>query len=181
MKTPTNCRMVKVVASVLALLMIGFVNLAQAATASPAFDHSRTGFVLKDVHLTLKCEQCHVDGIFKNTPKDCAGCHTTGTRVSAKPKPINHVPTTAACDTCHISFATFLVKSFNHVGITGGCATCHNGQSFGVMSKPVTHIPTNLPCESCHRNTSTFLSWTMDHTGITSGCASCHTVSFPGW
>lgn len=180
MKTSTYCRMFKVVASMLALLTIGFVNLAQAADAGPAFDHSRTGFILRDVHRTLKCEQCHIDGIFKNTPKDCAGCHATGTRVSAKPKPINHVPTTAACDTCHISATTFLVKSFSHVGITGGCSTCHNGQSLGVMSKPAAHIPTNLPCESCHKNTSTFLSWTMDHTGITSGCASCHTGQFPG-
>ncbi len=68
MNTPTNSKMIKMAASVLALLMIGFVNLAQAASAGPAFDHSKTGFVLKDVHLTLKCEQCHVDGIFKNTP-----------------------------------------------------------------------------------------------------------------
>ena len=180
MKTPTYCRMVKVVASVLALLTIGFVNLAQAADASPAFDHSRTGFILKDVHRTLKCEQCHIDGIFKNTPKDCAGCHATGTRVSAMPKPINHVPTTAACDTCHISATTFLVKSYDHVGITGGCSTCHNGQSLGVLSKPSNHFPTNLPCETCHRSTSTFLSWSMDHTGITTGCSSCHQGQFVG-
>ena len=68
---------------------------AQPVAGAPPFDHSKTGFLLRDVHDTLKCEQCHVDGIFKNTPKVCSGCHATGTRVAAKPKPINHVPTTA--------------------------------------------------------------------------------------
>lgn len=84
MKTLTiNNKMLQIVAAMLVVLMVGFSHLAQAAQTSPAFDHSRTGFLLKDVHTTLKCEQCHVDGIFKNTPKDCAGCHTTGSRVGA--------------------------------------------------------------------------------------------------
>lgn len=185
MNTPTNSKMIKMAASVLALLMIGFVNLAQAAglVTGTTFDHSKTAFILKDVHATLKCEQCHVDGIFKNTPKDCAGCHTTGTRVGAKPKPINHVQTILACDTCHLSAANFLVKTFNHVTITGGCDTCHNGQSLGVVSKAATHFPTSQPCELCHTNTSTFLSWQMGaagHVGITTGCAACHQGQFPG-
>lgn len=177
MKTLTiNNKMIQVATAMLMVLMMALSLHAQAANTknSPAFDHSRTGFLLKDVHATLKCEQCHVDGIFKNTPKDCAGCHTTGTRVGAKPRPINHVPTASACDTCHISAANFLVKSYNHVGITGGCSTCHNGQSLGVVSKPANHFPTQQPCEACHTNTSTFLSWRMDHTGITSGCNACH-------
>ena len=181
MKTSTtNNKIVGIAATLLMALMLSFSLLSSAAQTDPAkapFDHTKTGFVLKDVHKTLKCEQCHVDGIFKNTPKDCAGCHATGTRVGAKPKPLNHVPTmpaNAPCDTCHTSAANFLVRSFNHVGITGGCATCHNGQSLGMKSKPLTHFPTLLPCESCHTNTSTFLSWRMDHTGITTGCSSCH-------
>jgi hypothetical protein len=184
MKTLTiNNKMLQIVAGMLVVLMVGFSHLAQAAQTSPAFDHSRTGFLLKDVHTTLKCEQCHVDGIFKNTPKDCAGCHTTGSRVGAKPRPINHVPTSSACDTCHISAANFLVKSYNHMGITGGCSTCHNGQSLGVLSKPVTHFPTTQPCELCHTNTTSFLSWQMGaagHVGITTGCAQCHQGQFPG-
>lgn len=178
MNTPTNSKMIKMAASVLALLMIGFVNLAQAAglVSGSTFDHSKTAFILKDVHATLKCEQCHVDGIFKNTPKDCAGCHTTGTRVGAKPKPLNHVPTNLACDTCHISAANFLVKSFNHVSVIGDCATCHNGQSLGVLSKSTNHFPTQAPCEYCHKNTSTFLSYQVDHlaNGFIGNCFICH-------
>jgi hypothetical protein len=146
----------------------------QADGTQAPFNHAKTGFVLQDVHATLKCEQCHINGIFKNTPKLCSECHAIGTRVSAKPKPINHVPTTSECNTCHISAANFLVKSFKHIGITGGCNTCHNGQSLGVISKPASHFPTLLPCETCHNNTTSFTLWQMNHNGITSGCASCH-------
>jgi hypothetical protein len=173
-------------------LIAGFASLSYSAqpdtSSTPpskaniktAPDHSRTGFVLRDIHATLKCEQCHVEGIFKNTPKNCSGCHATGTRVGSKPKPVNHVPTAAECDTCHTSAANFLVRSYKHIGITGNCITCHNNQSLGVISKPMTHFPTLMPCETCHTNTSTFLSWRMDHSGISSGCYMCHGGPQPG-
>ncbi len=174
----------KVVARVLYILLGVMCSslLAQAetvpVTGSVPFNHTQTGFVLRDIHTTLKCEQCHVGGVFKGTPKECAGCHTIGSRVGATPKPINHVQTTFSCDTCHVSPTSFLVKSFQHFGIVNGCATCHSdtsNQSIGVVKiNRATHIATFLPCENCHINTSTFLSARMDHTGITSGCASCH-------
>jgi hypothetical protein len=170
----------KIVAVILACLTFWFAPVVQAESAAVPFDHNKTGFVLRDVHTTLRCEQCHVDGIFKNTPKDCAGCHAVGTRVNATPKPVNHVSTNSSCDTCHVSATTFQVKSFKHIGITNGCSSCHNGQSLGVVSKPASHFPTLLPCENCHTNTNTFTSWKMDHTGLTTGCASCHSGQFPG-
>lgn len=168
--------------AILAFMMIWFSPIIHAQTVSSTvpFDHTKTGFVLRDVHTTLKCEQCHVDGIFKNTPRDCAGCHSVGSRVGATPKPVNHVATTSPCDTCHVSATTFQVKSFKHLGVTSGCSSCHNGQSLGVVSKPANHFPTLLPCENCHTNTNTFTSWKMDHTGLTTGCASCHTGQFVG-
>jgi len=169
-------KIIEITSAVLLCTMFCFAPIAQAEPVPNAltFDHMKTGFILKGVHTTLRCEQCHVDGIFKNTTKDCAGCHSVGSRVGATPKPVNHVQTTSSCDTCHISATSFLVKSFIHVGITSGCASCHNGQSLGVVSKSATHFPTLLPCESCHTNTNTFTSARMDHTGITSNCALCH-------
>lgn len=162
------------------VMSFALLVLGGTASGAPAFDHTKTGFLLRDVHATLKCEQCHVDGIFKNTPKDCAGCHSIGSRVGATPKPVNHVQTTSPCDTCHTSPTSFLVKSFKHIGITSGCSFCHNRQSAGVVSKPAHHFPTLLPCETCHTSTNTFQSWRMDHTGITSGCASCHDGQYAG-
>ncbi len=171
-----NTRISGMTKAVLLCMMFCLAPIVQAAsaTAKQPFDHTKTGFILKDVHTTLRCEQCHVEGIFKNTPKDCAGCHSLGSRVGATPKPGNHVQTTSACDTCHISPTSFLVKSFKHAGITSGCSSCHSGQSLGVLSKSATHFPTTLECVACHKNTNTFLSWKMDHTGITSTCSTCH-------
>ncbi len=179
----------KIIGGIASLLMFVLLCAAPAVYAETApgdvpFDHTKTGFILRDVHTTLKCEQCHVGGIFKNTPKDCAGCHSIGSRVGATPKPINHVQTTFSCDTCHVSPTSFLVKSFKHFGIVNGCAACHgdqSGQSIGVVKiNRAIHFPTFLPCENCHINTNTFLSARMDHTGITSGCASCHGGQYPG-
>jgi hypothetical protein len=178
-QTESGISRITAVLIICAMLLFTHLVQAQSVASAPEFDHSKTGFILRDVHNTLKCEQCHVEGIFKNTPKVCSGCHTLGTRVASKPKPINHVPTTSECDTCHISAANFLVKSYQHIGITGACSSCHNGFSLGVLSKPANHFPTTQPCENCHKNTATFLSWTMDHTGVSGGCASCHQGQFP--
>ena len=187
MKTLTiNNRIIQITAAMLLSILFCFSIQAQAATAkatakTTAFDHTQTGFILKDVHLTLKCEQCHVDGIFKNTPTYCAGCHAVGTRVGATPQPLNHVQTTQPCDTCHISAANFQVRSFNHMSVTGNCTSCHGGQSLGVLSLSSTHIPLTayptLPdCSSCHTNTTTFLSYSSVnvHANISSGCSQCH-------
>lgn len=165
---------------IMSCMAISLCTIAQAETLQDTanFDHAKTGFLLRDVHTTLRCEQCHVDAIFKNTPKDCAGCHTIGSRIAATPKPVNHVQTNNSCESCHESPSSFLVRSFKHPGITNGCISCHNNQSFGVLSKPTNHFPTLLPCESCHTNTNTFTSWRMDHTGLTSNCTSCHGGQF---
>src|ERR1035437_8345199 len=119
----TNNRMIQMAAAMLMAVTLSFSSLAQAEANNSAFDHNQTGFILKDVHLTLKCEQCHVDGIFKNTPTYCAGCHAGGTRVAATPQPLNHVQSTAPCETCHTSAANFQVKSFNHMSVTGNCVS----------------------------------------------------------
>jgi len=178
----TEKLIVKMAAVILACFTFCMSAMAATETVSGAipFNHAKTGFVLRDVHTTLRCEQCHLEGIFKNTPRNCEGCHSIGSRVAATPKPVNHVQTTNPCDTCHVSATSFLVKSFKHVGISNNCTSCHNQQSLGVVSKPANHFPTLRPCESCHTNTNTFTSWKMDHTGLTSNCSTCHGGQFPG-
>jgi hypothetical protein len=54
----------------------------------------------------------------------CASCHNGNAATGKSPK---HVPTTASCDTCHKSTATFAGARFTHTGTTAACATCHNG------------------------------------------------------
>ena len=57
------------------------VTVAHAATVSNqrlAFDHVTTGYLLIGQHEFVSCEACHVGGVFKGTPKRCAGCHVIG-------------------------------------------------------------------------------------------------------
>jgi len=115
------------------------------------------------------------------TPGSCASCHNG---IKALGKPVTHIATTAACDTCHtqsntLNFTTFLGAPFNHTGvIPGSCATCHDG--IKAKGKPVTHIATTAACDTCHTqsntlNFTTFLGAPFSHTGVIPGsCNSCH-------
>jgi hypothetical protein len=99
----------------------------------------------------------------------CATCHNG---VGASGKPPKHVVTTAPCETCHKSTATFAGARMNHTGLTANCASCHNGGA--ATGKPANHIITNAPCETCHKSTVAFAGARVDHTRITATCASCH-------
>lgn len=145
---------------------------AQVAGLSRDFNHMSTGFPLTGVHTTVTCETCHVGGVFKGTPRDCAGCHSIGRRVVATFKSPNHMVTTAACETCHTNTISFIGARFNHIGVQPkACMTCHSGPT--APSKPGGHIVTNLSCDSCHR-TSGWLPAGFDHVGALPACDSCH-------
>lgn len=152
--------------------------IAQVVHKSSDFNHMRTGFPLTGVHTNVECETCHVGGIFKGTPKDCAGCHSPGRRVMAPAKNATHIVTSAPCDSCHNNSISFLGARFNHIGVNPrSCLTCHNG----VMApgKPGGHPVTTSPCDSCHRP-NTWLPAGYDHAGVAAGtCANCHNGSNP--
>ncbi len=62
----------------LACTMGVFSSSAYAANAvGKDFDHARTGFQLSGAHRNERCESCHIQGIFKGTPTQCANCHTS--------------------------------------------------------------------------------------------------------
>lgn len=186
---------------VLPLLIM--MHFASAATSDPGtlkFDHNKTGFILTGSHIVARCSSCHVDSVFKGTPRDCASCHVAGNRMGAQSKTTRHVATAAPCERCHQTTAWTPVN-FNHVGVApGSCLTCHNGTTAngkpsGHMSTndscdgchktidwkqltaggtmPPNHLPTRMSCSLCH-NQSSFIPGTMNHSGIVSGCANCH-------
>jgi hypothetical protein len=187
------------------------MHLAQAATIDPgtiAFDHSKTGFTLTGSHILARCSSCHVDGVFKGTPRDCASCHVAGNRMGAASKNTMHIPTFDKCDKCHQTNAWTPAKKFDHLGVApGSCQTCHNGTR--TTGKPSGHIATTDSCDSCHKtvdwkklgaggllpanhlptsqacslchNQASFIPGVMNHTGIVTGCKSCHNgQSFTG-
>lgn len=164
-----------IIAMFISIVMVIFAPAVSAQTIrhKSDFNHMKTGFPLTGVHVNVDCETCHVGGVFKGTPTDCAGCHSPGRRVVAPFKPANHMITNAACETCHYNTVSFLGARFNHIGVQPkSCTTCHNG----VMGpgKPAGHVATNSPCDTCHR-TSAWIPAGFDHMGVVPGtCETCH-------
>ena len=107
----------RIVAAV-ALALLGVV--AQPAAAEEVdyskFDHMTTGFPLDGQHLNLRCEQCHLNGVFQGTPRQCNQCHIQGNQRSAVFMPINHIPTPLPCDSCHTT-NTFQGTHFAHSNV----------------------------------------------------------------
>ena len=164
----------------LAALLLALAVLPLAASAQSAlstvqsrlnFDHLTTGFELIGQHRDLPCESCHVNAIFKGTPKDCGACHGIGTLVRATAKPRNHILSTDQCQACHTPVAWNPAYIVDHTQVRGSCSTCHNGSM--AQGKGPTHLVTDLECDACH-TTLTWAGATFNHVGVTSGCASCH-------
>ena len=66
-------------AMVLCTLAILFCSLpVHAAPGKLGFDHLSTGFPLEGAHTDTDCSNCHLRGIFKATPTECALCHGQG-------------------------------------------------------------------------------------------------------
>ena len=131
------------------LLLALLAPLAPAMAAPAGFDHDASSFPLRGRHEDVGCEACHLRGIFKGTPRDCATCHEQNNPRGALAMPTRHVQTIDACDTCH-STAGFSGARFSHVGVMpGGCASCHDG--IRAPGKPVVHPATNASCDQCHR------------------------------
>ena len=167
----------------LAALLFGllFVCAALAQATARNFDHLKTGFALAGSHASQRCESCHLNGVFKGTPRDCASCHLAGsTQARANVvKPAQHLPTTLACDTCH-GTQSFTGARFSHAGVSAGtCQTCH--ASGAATGKPAGHLVTQASCDTCHRTTAWRPASRFNHAGVAPGsCAGCHGVSATG-
>lgn len=153
-------------------LWLAAMTPAQAKTTD--FDHLTTGFPLTGGHAQLDCETCHLQGVFKGTPRECERCHVQGSARASSFKPANHVQTTRPCNQCHTSNVTWLGARFDHIAVVpGGCPACHNGVS--QAGKPSSgHPTTTLPCDSCHRTTAWVPAY-FDHSGVAPHtCTTCH-------
>ncbi len=151
-----------------------------AATGAPPitvpFDHLTTGFELDGLHRDLPCEACHLNAIFKGTPRDCGTCHITGSPFNATPKTAMHLPTTNLCEACHDTNSFRPDVHFDHAQVLGSCISCHNGSI--AQGEGPNHPATSQDCASCH----TVISWSptkaVDHTQIPMAvagfCIICH-------
>ncbi len=169
------------------------------------FNHA-TVFALVGNHATAACATCHVNNVYRGTPRDCVGCHRAlYDRTTTPPHAAAGFSTT--CDTCHRpTDPTWRGATFNHATVfalqgvhaTTACASCHvNNVYRGTPRECVgchrarydatrnpNHLAAGFPtgCESCHRATDT--TWTQGrftHRFPLSGphnrpCAECHTT-----
>ena len=159
---------------VLPLCLLLMVKLVMAQTGA-GFDHDATAFPLLGSHQQVRCESCHIKGIFKATPRDCAGCHVVNNQRGAMAMPYKHIQTSSTCDTCHNS-NSFAAVLFTHVNVMPGtCNTCHDGNR--AIGQPAGHFPTNLSCDACHVTSVFKPVRQFPHAvlgGDLSSCASCH-------
>ena len=140
------------------------------------FDHMTTGFPLTGAHAIADCGSCHIGGVFKGTPRNCASCHTKGQRVVAIDMTATHFATTEPCDVCHTNTVTFLGARYDHgKAVPGQCASCHNGMvSTGRAPSHTSGAKATRSCDSCHR-TFAWLPASWNHVGVAPGtCSTCH-------
>jgi len=148
------------------------VNAQGSNRTDVEIDHSVTGFILSGGHAQVQCDRCHVQGLFRGTPRQCMQCHSPGGRLVSTFKPANHLPTTVNCESCHRTTA-WRPAFFTHNGVQpGACSTCHNRST--AVGKPANHIQTTMACDSCHRTVS-WAGAVFRHQGVNPGtCLSCH-------
>ncbi len=128
------------------------------------FDHAKSAFPLKGKHQQVKCEQCHVNNVFKGTPTTCVACHKQddahngafGTDCAAC-----HTPTRWDDVTFDHAQTVFpLVGQHRQVS----CQQCHANNVF--KGTPTT-------CVACHADPA------FHRGAFGTDCASCHTPN--GW
>ena len=163
----------------LALMLMCLCLLLNAplARAQPnaGFDHAATSFQLWGAHEQVRCESCHIKGIFRGTPKECMGCHVVNNQRGATAMPFRHVQITSGCDSCH-NVSSFGAVVFSHTAVgSGGCWTCHDGTR--ATGKPANHVATTSSCDVCHSTLSFAPARNFPHetlAGDTSTCGTCH-------
>jgi predicted CXXCH cytochrome family protein len=164
-----------------AVLALACLPVFAQSAASQIAEHSKTGYPLTGMHTSARCEDCHQQGVFRGTPRDCASCHVRGARLAGSNVVMapQHLPTQATCETCH-NTVTFSGARFNHMGVTRDrCATCHNGVV--ATGKPMTpvHAGVTTNCGDCHRSSVNWMSARPDHRLFTvaTNCTTCHNGS----
>jgi hypothetical protein len=168
------------IAGLIAYLPLLAALPAFAADKAPpitvAFDHLATGFELDGVHRDLPCESCHLNAVFKGTPRDCGTCHIQGSLFNATPKTTTHISSSNNCAACHDTVAFRPSVHFDHVQVMGTCASCHNGVT--AQGEGATHPATTQNCAACH----SVLAWdpatSVDHAqiplAVAGFCIICH-------
>ena len=119
------------------------------------------------------CEYCHTPTLWTSVIRvdhaavlgNCFNCHNN---VVAEGKNPGHVPSSNACDDCHITNSW----KFYHIDTASNCVRCHNG---GIAEgKNPGHITSTASCEDCHNTRDWAPVVKVDHGSVIGTCFSCH-------
>jgi hypothetical protein len=134
-------------------LALGFTHDCQrchwpTAWEAAHFDHST--FPLTGAHAAAKCSQCHANGVFRGTPRDCFSCHASDYSGAKNP---DHAASGIGtqCQQCHTTVA-WRPANFDHAAWFPIASGKHS----------------NFLCSDCHTNSSDYSQFS---------CTSCHTHS----
>jgi hypothetical protein len=127
------------------------------------FDHGKkTRFALVDKHEAARCDACHANGRYKETPRTCVACH----RKDDEHKGHNG----ERCETCHGAKA-WKPSTFNHDSDTHyalkdkhrqvKCNACHTA--------PIYKQKLGKACVDCHQKDD------KHKESLGKDCAACHT------
>ena len=121
------------------------------------FNHNvTTTFALGGVHVTQPCTACHVNNVYKGTPRDCYSCHKTDYQNSKSP-PHAAAGFATTCDTCHkYTDPAWKPATFNH----------NDGDD--LRRSPASH--TTQACTTCHVNNV--------YKGTARDCYTCHKTDY---
>ncbi len=161
-------------------------------------DHGE--FPMDGGHAAIECLDCHNDGVYTDTPVDCASCHILereldyAQTVSFNRNMENHdnYPKIYAddCGDCH-TVQEWSDLEFDHTN-AATCQSCHEEDlpeiipvtseqlvKYSVVDdefKPNTAKEEHYPgeCSDCHTDITSWEEYTFDH--YQSDCAECHTV-----
>ena len=130
-----------------------------------SFDHGKTAFPLMGRHTSVQCTACHVNNVFKGTPKDCVSCHAS--------KDVHQGQFGTDCASCHAPSDWKNVTAFDH----GRTAFPLNGMHVNIQCKSchVNNVYKGIPkdCYSCHAAKDVHLGQ------FGTVCSACHNTS--GW
>ena len=159
------------------------------------FDHNLAAFKLEGEHAEVRCEECHQNGVYKDTPSDCYSCHQQDDEHDGR--------FGADCAACHRPTswedATFDHNKSNfpltgrHIGLE--CERCHTAGQFAGLSTacvtchsdPAFHAGMfGTDCARCHTTDNWFAPYNGPHPGIADEggfgvnhgggtCRDCHT------
>ena len=125
------------------------------------FDHAQTRFALLGRHARIECNACHRTAVFREAPRECAGCHEADDR---------HEGTLGRdCAACH-NARDWRLWEFDHrrtaFALDGahasvGCGACHVAPGARVAKLSVA-------CVDCHRRDD------VHHGSFGPLCERCH-------